>query len=554
NGTDPLYIIDGVPFPSNSISQIRNATGATTMISPLNGIRPENVESITVLKDADATAIYGSRGANGVILITTKQGQVGTTKADFNVYRGTSQIPTFIDLMKTDQYLAMRREALKNDNTTAQPWDYDVNGTWSDQNRYTDWQKLLIGGTAQTLNANASVSGGSERTQYLVGTGYRRETTVFPGDFTSHIGSVNMNVNHRSENNKFKINFTNNYTYSNYHVPVNDFTSLIYMAPNAPAIYDAKGNLNWEGNTFDNPFGSLLKKSQSITDNLVSTVVLSYQLPFGFEIQLNAGYNSVKLDESNTQPYISRMPTVFGDPAFLRSYVRGTSQIRTWNVEPQINFSRHFVKHQIDALIATTFQSTDQNSIALDTRGYPSDALLQNPAYATNKINSTSFSEYRYTAVFARVGYNYDNKYVVNFTGRRDGSSRFGPRNRYGNFGAIGAAWIFSNEDFIKRNLTFLSLGKIRGSIGRTGNDQTSNYQYLSTYVGDGAAYSGNNGLYPNRLSNPYFGWETIDKKELGVELGFLKGRLQVSTNFFRNRTRNQLVGYSLPGSTGFTS
>jgi TonB-dependent starch-binding outer membrane protein SusC len=552
NGNEPLYIVDGVPYPSTTMSQITNST-IGNRINPLNAIRPDNIESITVLKDADATAIYGSRGANGVIIISTKKGKAGTTKADFNVYTATSEAMKFLNIMNTGQYLAMRREALENDNATPQPTDYDVNGTWSETS-YTDWQQLLIGGNAETVDAKASVSGGTERTQYLFNTGYRRETTIFPGDFSSNIGTAHLNLNHRSENDKFKVGLSTTYTYTNYRIPVADYNSLIYMAPNAPTIYDEKGNLNWQDGTFQNPFANLLQRSQSITDNLINNVALSYQLPANFELNLNAAYNIVKLDESNFTPATFYMPGTRPDLTTARDYLRANNQIRTWNVEPQLYYNKHFGKHHIHALLAATLQATDQNSLFINASGYASDALIENPAFATTKINGANFSQYRYNAMFARIGYNYDGKYVLNLTGRRDGSSRFGPANRYGNFGAIGAAWIFSNEGYIANNLPFLSLGKIRGSIGRTGNDQMPNYQYLSTYTSDGTAYSGNNGLLPNRLTNPYFGWETIDKMELAVEFGFFKDRLHANVNLFRNRTKNQLVGNPLPPATGFTT
>jgi TonB-linked SusC/RagA family outer membrane protein len=279
---------------------------------------------------------------------------------------------------------------------------------------------------------------------------------------------------------------------------------------------------------------------------------MSYQLPVGFELKLSAGYNNLKLDENNITPAIFFKPGTLPDLTVARNYVRGTNQIRTWNVEPQINYSRKFSKHQFDALVAATLQSTNQSAIFIDARGYSSDALIENPAFATTKLNTANFSEYRYNAVFSRLGYNYDEKYVLNLTVRRDGSSRFGPANRYGNFGAIGAAWIFTNENFSKNNFSFLSLGKLRGSMGRTGNDQMGNYQYLSTYSSDFAAYSGNIGVLPNKLTNPDYEWETIDKMELALELGFLNNRIQANLNLFRNRTKNQLVGNPLPAITGF--
>lgn len=553
NGNEPLYIIDGVPFPSTSIAQLSNATGGNRRVSPLNSIRPDNIESVTVLKDADATAIYGSRGANGVILISTKQGKAGQTKVDLNAYQGISKVPKFFDLMNTSQYLAMRNEAFKNDNATPNALQYDVNGTW-DKNRYTDWQKTMVGGIAKVTDATASISGGTALTQYLFSGGYRHETTVFPGDYPNNLGSANLSISHRSENNKFRLSLSTNYAYSNYRVPLADFTNFIYMAPNAPAIYDEKGNLNWQNGTFQNPIANTLQKAQTVTDNLVTNLGLSYQLFTGLELKLNTGYNLIKLDENQIIPATSLIQRTGDDITLSRSYSRGNSNTRTVNLEPQLNYIHSIGLHHFEGLIASTFQSTNQQGDRIDAFGYSSDALIENPAFATYKSAFTSYSQYRYTAVFGRIGYNYNGKYILNLTGRRDGSSRFGESNRFGNFGAVGAAWIFSKEAFIKNNLSFLSFGKIRGSIGRTGNDQLGDYQYLSTYMAQGASYSGGASLAPSKLTNPYFGWETIDKLELGMELGFLNDRLHVNVNFFRNRTKNQLVGYSLSPSAGFST
>jgi TonB-dependent starch-binding outer membrane protein SusC len=550
NGNEPLFVINGIPFPSRSMSQMSNSTGAVPL-SPLNSIRPENIESITVLKDADATAIYGSRGANGVILIKTKQGSIGVTKVDFNIYHSVSKVPQIIKLMNGDQYISMRNEAFKNDNATPQSYDSDVNGDWS-KTKYTDWQKVMIGNAAYTTQAQATVSGGTQLTQFLLGTSFRNENTVFPGEYPSRLASVNLNLNHRSENNKFFTSFTSNYNYSNYKLPINDFSSYIYMAPNAPDLYDAEGNINWENNTFQNPMANLLQSSKSVTDNIISNLTLSYKLFENLEIKATTGYNFTKLDESLIVPYTSVMPSPFDDPAIFRGFFKGDANIRTWNIEPQINFNKNWRNHSLEALVATTFQSTQSQRTSIDASGYPSDALIENPVFATTKQVSASYTQYRYDAVFARLGYNYAGKYVLNLTGRRDGSSRFGPSNRYGNFGAIGAAWIFTKEKFIKNSISFLSSGKIRGSIGKTGNDQFADYQYLSTYTSNGANFGGSVGLLPSRLTNPNYGWESITKIEASIELGLMNDRIIVNANYFRNRTHDQLVGYSLPYTTGF--
>src|SRR5690606_30826930 len=248
-GNNPLYIIDGVPYDSQSLGS-RNSSGTIIPggnISPLNAINPAAIESIEVLKDADATAIYGSRGANGVVLITTKKGKQGKTNFTIGSSTGIANITRKMDLLNTEQYLEMRREAFVNDGITTYPATaYDVNGTW-DQNRYTDWQKVLMGGTANTHQVQASVSGGSESTQFLLSGMYQNETTVFPGNFNYDRITVNSNIHHSSTNNRFHLNFSAGYAIEDNFLPGTDLTSDAYrLSPNAPALYDDDGKLNWE--------------------------------------------------------------------------------------------------------------------------------------------------------------------------------------------------------------------------------------------------------------------------------------------------------------------
>src|SRR5690606_13017851 len=206
-GNEPLYIIDGVPYDTQTLGSYNTSGGILPFadISPLNAINPETIESIEILKDADATAIYGSRGANGVILITTKKGREGKTKFTVSTNTGIAHNNTKQKLLNTEQYLEMRREAFANDGITEYPESaYDVNGTW-DMDLDTDWQDELIGGTANTRKLLAQISGGSSHTQFLLNGQYQEETTVFPGDYNYDRLTVNANLNHQAKNNKFKV-------------------------------------------------------------------------------------------------------------------------------------------------------------------------------------------------------------------------------------------------------------------------------------------------------------------------------------------------------------
>lgn len=547
---NPLFIVDGIPFPSTTLTN--NSMFGAGHLSPFSSINMDNIESIEVLKDADATAIYGSRGANGVILISTKKGKAGKVKVTASVSTGQGKITRKLELLNTQQYLAMRHQAFANDGQTPQPWDYDVYGTW-DTTRYTDWQKVFIGNTAHTTNAQLSLSGGNELTQYLIGGSYRKETTVFPGNYNDKKSSVFLNISNRSTNRKFISQLSASYLIDNNLLPTEDLTSNIFLAPNAPALYNPDGTLNWEYDTWGNPFASLNGKSTSITTNLIGNLNLSYSLLPGLDIKTMLGYNKVRMDQHMLFP-LSIYNPAYANFSFSKHNF-GDNNITNWNIEPQITYNRQVSNGRLEALIGSTFQETTNESIAQTATHFLSDALIENIAAASNiSVVNMGYTKYRYSSIFARIGFNWKGRYLINLTGRSDGSTKFGSGSQFGNFGAIGAGWIFSNEDFIKSNLAFISYGKLRGSYGTTGNDLLPPYQYLSSYSSYSRMYLGSTGLYATRLANPNFRWEMVKKLEFGLELGFIKDRILLYSSFYQNRTDNQLVGYSLPGITGFTS
>ncbi|MFW0737136.1 SusC/RagA family TonB-linked outer membrane protein [Flavobacterium sp. T12S277] len=555
-GNAPLYIIDGVPYASQSVMTTGLSGGimpGTT--SPLNSINPSDIESIEVLKDADATAIYGSRGANGVVLITTKKGKAGATRFTIGSATTLGVVTRRVNLMNTQQYIAMRDEAFANDGITQYPqWEYDVNGTW-DRNGYTDWQDKLIGGTAQINTLQGSVSGGTTKTQFLLSGAFRDETTVFPGSSKYKKGSVHSSITHRSDNEKFSLVFSADYVSDNNALPGIDLTSEAYtLPPNAPALYNENGKLNWENGTFNNPFGYLEGKFSTQTHNLISNAILSYKLNSAWELKTSLGYNDTRISETRTAPSTMYNPSQ-GLTSANSSLAVSTGARRSWIVEPQLNWNINWEKLKLNALIGTTFQEQDAEQLSQSGSGFASNSLINNLAAATNRaVQSHILTQYRYNAFFARFNAVWADKYIVNVTGRRDGSSRFGPGNRFANFGAVGAAWVFSNEQVLKDNFTVLSFGKLRASYGITGNDQIGDYQFLDTYSVSINNYNGIIGMSPTRLYNPQFGWESNRKFEAAIDLGLLRDNVFFSAAYFQNRSSNQLVGVPLPGTTGFPS
>ncbi len=561
NGSLPLYVVDGVPYntgssPSGSMLQL-GFTITGTSGNPLNYLNASDIESVSVLKDADATAIYGSRGANGVVLITTKKGKSGPTKLDVNFYKGVANQARPIPVLDTKRYLSMLHEANANDGLTVLPdYYYDINGTW-DTTRNTNWQKVMTGNTAQYTNADVSVSGGNDAVQYLIGGNFNKQTTVFPGDFSDQKTSIHFNLNGTSPNQKFKVILSGSYLIDNNKLPSTDFTQYqFFLAPDAPPIHNPDGSLNWANSTWTNPFAYLLQKYAIRTNNLISNAVFNYQLAKGLEIKTNLGYNNIQLNEQNLSPIESQDPahvaTNTGSAAF--SY-----QIySTWNIEPQLTYEMTLGKGKLKALAGTTFSDYTNNGHGLYAYGYTNDQLLGSLNGATSIIPTTiSASEYKYNAAFARINYNWEDKYIINLSGRRDGSSRFGPGRQFANFGSAGAAWIFSKENFVQNNQSFLSFGKLRASYGTTGNDQIGDYHFLNLYntiSGSANSYLQSPGLYPTSIYNPNFAWEVNKKLELGLELGFLKDKLFINANYFRNRSSNQLQGFPLPSFAGISS
>lgn len=554
DGNNPLYIIDGVPYASDPIGYNQTSSTFPSVTSPLNSINPDTIESIEILKDADATSIYGSRGANGVVLITTKKGKGGKTVVSVKATTGAGTVTKFMKLMGTQQYLAMRKQAFVNDGLTQyNPWDYDINGTW-DQNRETDWQKEFLGGTSQITDLQATLSGGSDKTQFLLSSSYHTESTVFPGQYMYKKGGTQLSMSHRSEDNRFKLTFSAGYNIQDNDQPAYDLTSSSrYLAPNAPALYDTSGNLNWENGTWQNPLRFREAKFRSKTNDLVTSAVLSYEILDNLVLKSNFGFTDLRHEETRTSPSTIYNPAYQLTSAYSGIYLNNTDR-QSWIVEPQVSWEKEMTFGKVNILAGGTFQSQTTARLYQFGSGFTSNDLIYDLASAaTVRVLYSDDALYKYQAFFGRINYNLQDRYIINLTGRRDGSSRFGPGNQFANFGAVGVAWIFTKERFLKE-ISWLSFGKLRGSYGTTGNDQIGDYQFLDTYISSGFNYDSNVGLQPSRLYNPDFGWETNKKIEAAVELGFLQDKIFLTAAWYQNRSSNQLVGIPLAGTTGFQS
>ncbi|HEY0740323.1 MAG TPA: SusC/RagA family TonB-linked outer membrane protein [Chryseosolibacter sp.] len=561
SGNDPLYIINGVPFISTSQSFLETSSGILPAgTNPLNSINPSDIESIEVLKDADATSIYGSRGANGVILITTKKGKEGRTNVSLNLYTGIGMVARQADLLTSDQYLTMRREAYRNDGIDfTQPSVHAPDLKVWDTTRYTNWQEELIGGRAAYRNADISISGGEGKTQYLLGGSFHSEGAVFPGNNHDRRFSLHSNLSTSAPDEKFSGIFTINFTRNDAALIRRDLAGLaLTLPPVAPPLFDDEGDLNWSASAWNgsgslaHPLSATRQSYESITNTFVANSVLSYTFSDLFELKTNLGMSSAHMQSVMATP-ISSLDPATPNPMNAASFA--SNNFSNWIAEPQLNYRSKLFGQGLEIIVGGSFLSQRNEGGAQFANGFPSEALIRDINSAGTILRGTSlFNAYRYVKGFSRINVNVRERYIFNLTASRDGSSRFGPGNRFANFGAIGVAWIFSQESFLKHS-NILSFGKLRATAGLTGNDQIGDYQFLDTYAPAGSgAYQGISGIGPQRPFNADFGWETTTKKEAGLELGFFGGRITSSLVYYHNTSGNQLIGEPLPLSTGFSS
>jgi TonB-linked SusC/RagA family outer membrane protein len=554
SGGIPLYVIDGVPFtnfnggsPATDNLNAFGTSGASGGLSPFGMINPSDIERIDVLKDADATSIYGSRGANGVVLITTKKGKSGKVKVNVNLNTGFTEVNRFIPMMNLEQYLTMRREGFVNDGTVPNTSNAPDLTLW-DQTKSTDFQKLLFGSNGHINEAQMSLSGGNEQTRFFFNSGYRRESTVYQGNNASRRFSNRLNLDHTALNRKFAMSLSVSYTNDNTTVPTTDVVSAYNLPPNLP-LYDDQGKLFW-ATGFTNPLASLLRTYSGVTNNLIANSNIRYTIADGLSAKVNFGYTSNRLDQIARNPASSQNPA--NSPTSSADFSNGNAQ--NWIIEPTLDYSKNIGGGKLTALIGTSYQQNSSNTLFLRGTNYSNEALLNTlSAAGTVTVSYNNIVKYKYDAIFGRLNYEWKNKYLINGTYRRDGSSRFGPENRFGNFAALGVGWIFSNEDFVKNNLPFLSFGKLRGSFGNTGNDQISNYIYLPLYS-TASTYLGNAAMNVVTLPNQGIRWESTKKLDVAVELGFLRDRIYLTANYYRNRSSNLITSNALATQSGYNS
>lgn len=536
-GAQPLYVVDGVPLNDNSMSF---AQGGGTSLNPLQNINPNDIESMSVLKDASAVAIYGSRGANGVVLITTKKGKKGQkTAINVDMFTGWSQPTNLESMMNTEQFTDFR-----NDLQRAQGQNVtDYTGV---RDRYFDWPDAVTR-TGRQNSVNVSARGGDERTTFsLVGSFLRQEGFTIGNEADSYSGRFNFE--HKANN-------------------------LITVGANVAA-----------STIFMNRIG--------VENNTAAPLTSAYlQLPFVLPTDENGAFvntgfiqNVVAREELNINDHTSRRLTGnvyavlnlaegltfrtdwgidnFGTSEKGRTvnlFTPGGSAYRTqwndnkWLSTNTLNYGTKFGLSDINLLAGYSFETSRLEVLEAAGTGFASDGL-PNVASAANPTSAfESGDEWALESQFLRANYRYADKYMVEGSVRRDGSSRFGANNKYGTFWAIGGGWIISEESFLQNN-SFINFMKLTASYGTAGNDRIGNFTHLALYGGGAAAdYGGSAGLRPTQVPNPDLTWEETTQFDIGLNVQFYRNIFNLQVNVYNKETVGNLLSVPLPYTTGFT-
>lgn len=553
----PLYILDGVEYPAGSELAMGNFPGyyaAAGGGNALNYLDPSQIESINILKGADATAIYGSRGAFGVILITTKKAKAGKPSLTLNVSQGFTELGTSPKLMNTTQYLALRHNAFANDGTTPGSTDDDVNGTWDTTKSY-DWKKFFLGGHAPTSRVNATYTGGNSNSNFLIGANYSSISNVQMTEGAVRAGGMNFSLNTATSDRKFTMALSGSYTNNlDNRVPV-DFSGQTGMtqAPDAPYPFLPNGKINWANGT--NPAAALNGLYRNSTDNLIANTMLTFAPVKGLTLTAAGGYNLLSAKEFAGQPSGFFNPATY-TPAENNSFIN-LYQTRTLSADPRAEFIHSiWKKGRLDVITGGSLRDIVNQENSIGGSGYPTDQVLLNPSLAPPANIQTMYdvTPNRYIGAFAIVNFRWADKYILDVNGRRDGSSVFGNDRQFGNFGSVAGAWIISEEPWFKGLRSVIDFLKFKGSYGLVGGSGAQPYQWLNTYGLHSNNYGGGLALIPQNLSNPYLHWESDRNAELGLNFDLWKGVVNVDATYYTDKVGDQIINQPLATITGFTS
>jgi TonB-linked SusC/RagA family outer membrane protein len=553
--SQPLYVIDGVQVNSGDLSRL------TTTSNVLANINPDDIESITILKDAAATSIYGSRGGNGVILVTTKKGKAGKTQFNFSAEAGTNKlgdVPSTARALNSTEWLTLYKESYLNAGGTPAGLSSNLLG-FGDTTGATSIPWLdLVTRTGTQQQYNLSMSGGDEKTKFYVSAGYfKQEASTLASDLTRY--SVTANLDH-TPNKKLSLSLKitpaytkENAVLSNGSQFANPVLTAFFLRP-MQNPYNTDGTLNTSAASKDfssvynplylaernihslNTFSGLgsLQGKYNILDNLSFTTKLGLQYITLEEFQYdNPVHGDGFAAKGRGYTYYTRY--------FLYDWVN------------QLDYHLNLMKDKnftMDAKIATEAISSKNYNISAQSQNYSTPRLPLSTNGSTVTIGSATQTDYTFASIFGNLTFNYEGKYVIAGTVRRDGSSRFGIKNQYGTFPSASIAWNVSRESFFS-SVNFINELKLRASYGSAGNAEVSNYGAKQTF-GFGANYNNNPGGTFNTLGNTELTWEKDNQFDVGMDIAVLKNRVSLTLDYYDRISSGLLFGVPLSQVSGF--
>jgi len=560
-GSSPLYVIDGIILDNKDNSPGNVGYGN----NPMSDINPNDIENIEILKDAAACAIYGSRGANGVILITTKKGKEGKTKFDFSYSYGTLEPTKKLAFLNASEHLKLRDDAqLALDTNKRDKPTTDMGFNWNNKTFTramadsfanatngvgSDW----IGGVLQTgqqHNYTLSATGGNENTTFYISGAYRDETSFLKG---SHFKRLNTKIsfdNKATDKLKLGTSISLNNTLQD-RVPIGDVGGLgsaQQILPYAP-IYNSNGTFNTDVN-YGNPLWQL--ENWENTANIWRTIANIYA---EYNITKSLSFRSqLGADLLAQKEYEFKFRDVSKSDTISRSYAveRRTNGLTLTNSNYFTYKKTYNDKHDISFLLGNEITKAETNGLGITGVGFSND-YLKNPNNGKDKTTYDYKSKSGFLSYFSRLNYKFLNRYLLGGSLRADGSSKFAANNKYGYFPSVSAGWLVSDEAFLKEN-KIISFLKIRTSYGQTGNAEIGDYASYGFYNAYAPAYGGNAAFVPSQLANPNLRWEKANAYDANLDMAFFRNRIALSITVYKKISSDLLMNRYLQTSSGFTT
>jgi TonB-linked SusC/RagA family outer membrane protein len=550
---DPLYIIDGV-FVSNA-DPISAGLGNQQASNPIADLNPSDIEDIQILKDANATAIYGSLGANGVIIVTTKRGKRNTNaRINFNTIQGWSTAVNKFEVAKGPEVALLTNESRIN---TAVDNGLDPNSItlpFPDPASLPTYDRIEgLFRTAKTTNYELSTQGGTDKSTYYISLGYlNQESIVKPSDYTRYAGRLNYD-NFLSD--KLKVGTSLNFTRSERNLsgsdnnPTGVINSALFPRSYLP-IYNEDGTFARYG-SFDNHIALIENlDNKAVGWRTIGNIYGEYSfLP---ELKLRSSWsidNTSEYDNSYSNTLISAGVATKGSASSAenKNLVLTNEQVLTY-----IKTFGDNKQHNLNALIGNTINTVLNEGTSATGTGFAANSL-RSVAVAATRSGSSFRTSSKLLSFFSKVSYTFKNKYILDGSIRADGSSKFGANKRWGYFPSGGLAWLIGQEDFIK-NLNFFDDFKIRASLGLSGNQNGIGAYAAQGLWSSGANYLEQPGIAPTQLANPDLTWETTQQFNLGAEFSIFKNRLGIVADYYNKYTYDLLLNVPVPYRSGFAS